>query len=254
VHTGQCDQKSFRKSDQNFTNWTKIEATVNTAYIYNVTLLNLEDFTNSSNILYFLKCLWNVLLPKRRIFAQSGAYPTKSWLDQFFEKFVKNYTYRWENLTDMCKIGKFGKMWLVGSAPVTLWQSWRGVEVDQLLIQTLIAFFPIRSKGNERRSSSKNLLRRSKKKISRIVQQRAPGLPDGLFSNKNSNLGKFWRALECKMWLYFIIIRNIFSVIWYNLWPFGIVCIHFVYFSRFGMFGPRKIWQPWRVQGALQIK
>jgi hypothetical protein len=36
-----------------------------------------------------------------------------------------------------------------------------------------------------------------------------------------------------------------FTVIWYNLWPFGIVCSHLVYFSRVGMFGPRKIWQPW---------
>jgi hypothetical protein len=33
--------------------------------------------------------------------------------------------------------------------------------------------------------------------------------------------------------------------IWYNIWPFGIVCGHFVYFCCFGMFGPRKIWQPW---------
>jgi hypothetical protein len=35
-----------------------------------------------------------------------------------------------------------------------------------------------------------------------------------------------------------------FTAIWYNLWPFGIVCSHLVYFSRFGMLGPRKIWQP----------
>jgi hypothetical protein len=26
--------------------------------------------------------------------------------------------------------------------------------------------------------------------------------------------------------------------VWYNLWSLGI-------FSRFGIFGPRKIWQPW---------
>jgi hypothetical protein len=31
---------------------------------------------------------------------------------------------------------------------------------------------------------------------------------------------------------------------WYNIWPFGIDCGHLVYFSRFGMFGSRKIWQP----------
>jgi hypothetical protein len=32
-----------------------------------------------------------------------------------------------------------------------------------------------------------------------------------------------------------------FTAIWRNLSPFG----HLVYFSGFGMFGPRKIWQPW---------
>jgi hypothetical protein len=36
-----------------------------------------------------------------------------------------------------------------------------------------------------------------------------------------------------------------FTAILYNLWPFGIVCGHLVYFSRFGMFGQRQIWQPW---------
>jgi hypothetical protein len=28
-----------------------------------------------------------------------------------------------------------------------------------------------------------------------------------------------------------------FMVIWYNLWPFGIVCGHLLYFFQFGMFG-----------------
>jgi hypothetical protein len=32
--------------------------------------------------------------------------------------------------------------------------------------------------------------------------------------------------------------------IWYNMWTFIVVCCHLVYFSRFGMFCPRKIWQP----------
>jgi hypothetical protein len=36
-----------------------------------------------------------------------------------------------------------------------------------------------------------------------------------------------------------------FTAIWYNLWPFGIVCVHLVHFFQFGMLGPRKIWQPW---------
>jgi hypothetical protein len=36
-----------------------------------------------------------------------------------------------------------------------------------------------------------------------------------------------------------------FMAIWYNLLPFGIVCDHLLYLSQFGMFGPRKIRQPW---------
>jgi hypothetical protein len=32
--------------------------------------------------------------------------------------------------------------------------------------------------------------------------------------------------------------------IWYNLWQFGIVCGHLVYYSHFGTIGSRKIWQP----------
>jgi hypothetical protein len=36
-----------------------------------------------------------------------------------------------------------------------------------------------------------------------------------------------------------------FTAIWYILLPIGTVCGNLVYFSRFGMFGRRKIWQPW---------
>jgi hypothetical protein len=32
--------------------------------------------------------------------------------------------------------------------------------------------------------------------------------------------------------------------IWHNLWLLGKVCGHLLYFSQFGMLGPRKIWQP----------
>jgi hypothetical protein len=45
------------------------------------------------------------------------------------------------------------------------------------------------------------------------------------------NFGKFYNPLEY------------FKAIWYNLWPFGIVCNKLVYISQFGMFGPGKIWQ-----------
>jgi hypothetical protein len=34
-----------------------------------------------------------------------------------------------------------------------------------------------------------------------------------------------------------------FTAICYHLWPFDIVCGHLEYFSQFGMFGPRNIWQ-----------
>jgi hypothetical protein len=64
-----------------------------------------------------------------------------------------------------------------------------------------------------------------------------PGLPDGLFSYKNTNLGIFWRVLRWQMLVYFM-------TIWYILWPFGIVCVHLINFFRFDLFGPRKIWQP----------
>jgi hypothetical protein len=47
------------------------------------------------------------------------------------------------------------------------------------------------------------------------------------------NAGIFNDHLEC------------FIFVWYNSWPFGIVCGHLVYFFQFGVFGPRKIWQPW---------
>jgi hypothetical protein len=56
---------------------------------------------------------------------------------------------------------------------------------------------------------------------------REPGLPDGLFSNQNPNLDKFWRVLQWKILVYFITIWSIlrqleiFTAIWYILWPFG---------------------------------
>jgi hypothetical protein len=36
-----------------------------------------------------------------------------------------------------------------------------------------------------------------------------------------------------------------FTALWYNLWPLSVVCCHLVHCLRFGMFGPRRIWQPW---------
>jgi hypothetical protein len=62
---------------------------------------------------------------------------------------------------------------------------------------------------------------------------------------KNTNLGTFWRALEWETLLHFMTIWNI-------LWPLGTIygsllsfLVIWYNFSHFGMFGPRKIWQPW---------
>jgi hypothetical protein len=40
---------------------------------------------------------------------------------------------------------------------------------------------------------------------------RGAGLPDAIFSNQQSNLGKFWRALELKMLFYFMVMWNIYG-------------------------------------------
>jgi hypothetical protein len=69
-------------------------------------------------------------------------------------------------------------------------------------------------------------------------------LPDGLAKDLKY---QFWYILEGQG------LKNVsifhanlvyFMAIWNNLWPFGIVSGHLVYFSSYGMFGPRKIWQP----------
>jgi hypothetical protein len=49
------------------------------------------------------------------------------------------------------------------------------------------------------------------------------GLPDGLLSNKNNNLGKFWRALDWKLFIHFMAVWNI-------LWRFGMYHDHLVHF------------------------
>jgi hypothetical protein len=42
------------------------------------------------------------------------------------------------------------------------------------------------------------------------------------FKTKNHNLGKFWRPLEWKVLVYFMVVGNI-------LWPYGIFYLHWVY-------------------------
>jgi hypothetical protein len=64
------------------------------------------------------------------------------------------------------------------------------------------------------------------------------------FQTKSPNLGKFWRALEWEMLVYFMTIWNI-------LWTFGMLHDHMVRFVFVGYIFflswyhvPRKIWQP----------
>jgi hypothetical protein len=69
-----------------------------------------------------------------------------------------------------------------------------------------------------------------------------PGLPDGLFSNQNPNLGKFLTALDWKIFIYVKAIWNILRV-------FGILYDHLVYFvfkffSGFGIMCQEKSGNP----------
>jgi hypothetical protein len=71
------------------------------------------------------------------------------------------------------------------------------------------------------------------------------GLPDGLFSNQKSQFGQILDGLRMKNVRIFYEHSEQFTAVWYILRSFGTVCVHLVYFSHFGMFGTRKIWQPW---------
>jgi hypothetical protein len=57
------------------------------------------------------------------------------------------------------------------------------------------------------------------------------------FQTKNPNLGIFWRALDCKMLIYFMAICNI-------LQTFVIFCVHLVIFSSFGIMHQEKSGSP----------
>jgi hypothetical protein len=61
------------------------------------------------------------------------------------------------------------------------------------------------------------------------------GLPDGIFSNKNPNLGKLWRVLQWEMLEYFNGHLVYFPPYWYFFPCFGLLQL--------------KIWQPWSKDG-----
>jgi hypothetical protein len=63
------------------------------------------------------------------------------------------------------------------------------------------------------------------------------GLPDGLFSNQKFEIWvNFGGPLHGKCW-YILWPLEYFMAICYNLWPFGIVCVHLLYFF--------PIWNVW---------
>jgi hypothetical protein len=83
------------------------------------------------------------------------------------------------------------------------------------------------------------------------------------FQTKNPDLGKFWRLLQWKLFVYYTAVWSIlrlfgifcahlvyfwpfgiFLAIWYILWPFGIFYVYLVYFSRFGKLGQEKSGNP----------
>jgi hypothetical protein len=65
------------------------------------------------------------------------------------------------------------------------------------------------------------------------------------FQTKNHNLGKLYRALDWKMFMYLMAIWNTyFMEIWDILWPFGTFFIHFVFFSGFGIMYQEKSGNP----------
>jgi hypothetical protein len=64
------------------------------------------------------------------------------------------------------------------------------------------------------------------------------------FQTKNPNFGKFWSALDWKMLIYFMAIRNILLRFRGNLWPFGKFCVHLVHFQVFGIIYREKPGNP----------
>jgi hypothetical protein len=105
------------------------------------------------------------------------------------------------------------------------------------------------NKTDEKSSIPTAICSPSGKKPSMVVlrrdgRRRNQGCQMVYFQTKNPVLGKFWRALDWKMSIYFKDIWNILQTfgIFYNC------LVHFVfirYFFRFWYHSPRKIWQSW---------
>jgi hypothetical protein len=64
------------------------------------------------------------------------------------------------------------------------------------------------------------------------------------FHTKSPDLVTY--ILEWKMFVMFYVLLDYFTDIWNMLWPFGIFCVHFAYFTLLWYAAAIKIWQPWK--------
>jgi hypothetical protein len=64
------------------------------------------------------------------------------------------------------------------------------------------------------------------------------------FQTKNPNLGKFWRALEWKMFYIFYAHLEYIMFIWYVLWPFGNFVVVWDIFQLYGNLCQEKSGNP----------
>jgi hypothetical protein len=76
-------------------------------------------------------------------------------------------------------------------------------------------------------------------------------LPDGVFQTKNRNLGKFWRALQRKMFVYFMDIRSILRSFDISYGPMFFVVIWYI-FPRVGN-STKKNLATWSRAGSLGL-
>jgi hypothetical protein len=93
------------------------------------------------------------------------------------------------------------------------------------------------------RTFSKGCFRdRSNRQSASRIGRSFTGLPDGLFLYQKSQFGYISECIGMENVGIFYNHFEYFAAIWYNLWPFSIVCGHMVIFWYIWT---KKTWQPW---------